>query len=318
MARQWLRRARLLAACASVLAVVACGGGGETESELEPARLVVFGDGFADVGQNGARYTVNDTSVNNWTKVVAGEFDLALTPSSAGGQSYATGNARVIATPDAAGNAATPTVRQQITTFLAASGPRDDDLVIVNAGTSDVIVQARSVISGAVTEPVAMERAGQAGRDLAAQVKRLVEAGAEHVVVVGPYNLGASPWAGATSQNELLQELSRNFNDQLKVELVDYGNNVLYIDVALLYNLITSSPASYDLIEDLGAVCTSIDPGPGIGTGAGQVNSNRCTTSTLRAGVDYNRVLFADGVYPTPVGQRLFGDTAVERIRDRW
>ncbi|RYY63209.1 MAG: GDSL family lipase, partial [Comamonadaceae bacterium] len=103
MATQWLRRVRLLAACASVLALVACGGGGETESELDPQRLVAFGDGFADVGQNGAAYTVNDTSIKNWTLYVAREFDLTLTPSSAGGLSFATGNARVVATPDAAG-----------------------------------------------------------------------------------------------------------------------------------------------------------------------------------------------------------------------
>lgn len=318
MAAQWLRRARLLAACASVVALAACGGGGKTESELDPTRLVAFGDAFADVGQNGAKYTVNDGSVNNWTLFVAREFDLALAPSSTGGQSYATGNARVASSPDAAGNPATPTVEQQIDTFLAAGAPRDGDLVLVNAGTSDVIVQAQGVIAGTITQAVANERVGRAGRALAAQVKRLVNAGAPHVVVVGPYNLGVSAWAFQTKREDLLEELSREFNDELKVSLVDFGKTVLYVDAALHFNLVTAAPTAYELEEDIVPACTSVDPGPGIGTGPGQVNSNRCTTATVRAGDDYNRLLFADRVYPTPIGHRLFGEYASERIKDRW
>jgi phospholipase/lecithinase/hemolysin len=319
MATQWLRRAWLLAACASVLALGACGGGGSTESRLDPQRIVAFGDAFADLGQNGNRYTVNDDSVNNWTLFVAREYDLTLAPSSAGGLSYATGNARVAAKPDAGGNAATPTVVEQVDAFLADHSPRKDDLVIVNAGTSDVIVQAQSVITGAQTASVATERAGRAGRDLGAQVRRLVQAGASHVVVVGPYNLGVSAWADEVDQGRLMEELSRAFNDQLKVSLVNYGNSVLYVDAALHFNLVTSVPTAYEFNSDItDVVCTSVDPGPGIGTGPDQVNSNRCTPATIESGKPYNQYLFADRVYPTPRGHRLFGEYATERIRDRW
>ncbi|MDB5752927.1 MAG: esterase-like protein [Ramlibacter sp.] len=318
MARQWLRRARLLAACASVLAIVACGGGGETESKFDPSRIVAFGDAFADLGQNGARYTVNDGSVNNWTQFVAREYDLPLAPTATGGQSYAIGNARAAASPDAAGNPATPTVQQQVTAFLAASTARSEDLVIVNAGHSDVILQAQNVINGTLAASVAEENVGRAGRDLAAQVRRLVGAGAKHVVVVGPYNLGVSAWAEETKRQDLLEELSRTFNDELKVALVNFGSTVLYIDAALHFNLVTSAPSAYELDEDIVPACTSVDPGPGIGTGVGEVNSNRCTPATLRAGVDENRLLFADRVYMTPVGHRLLGEYAVERIRSRW
>jgi phospholipase/lecithinase/hemolysin len=299
-------------------ALAACGGGGSTDSEIEPTRIVAFGDAFADVGQNGAKYTVNDTNVNNWTQIVALEFNLTVAPSSAGGQSYATGNARVTAEPDAAGSTATATVSQQVDTFLAAGAPRSGDLVLVNAGTSDVIFQARSVIQGTIGADVATERAGRAGRALAAQVKRLVEAGARNVVVVGPYNLAVAPWATQSNQADLLEELSQEFNDQLKVALVDYGRTVLYVDAALHFNLVSSLPGAYGLEEDIVPACTSIDPGPGIGTGTNQVNSNRCTPATVRAGADYERLLWADRVYPTPVGQRLFGEYATERIRNRW
>ncbi len=67
MSRNWLRRGVLLAACAASLLLAACGSG-TTESRLAPARLVVFGDAFADVGQSGTRYTVNDGGIDNWTQ----------------------------------------------------------------------------------------------------------------------------------------------------------------------------------------------------------------------------------------------------------
>jgi outer membrane lipase/esterase len=61
-----------------------------------------------------------------------------------------------------------------------------------------------------------------------------------------------------------------------------------------------------------------VDQGPGIGIGAGRVNSRLCTPSTIQAGQDYTRLLFADLVYPTPHAHQLFGDFALSRIRDRW
>ena len=73
MATQWLRRAWLLAASALLLA--ACGGV-RIVSLLEPTRVINFGDGMGDLGNNstGARYTVNDGSNNNWTQYVASGY----------------------------------------------------------------------------------------------------------------------------------------------------------------------------------------------------------------------------------------------------
>ena len=85
MSRNWLRRAVLLAACGASLLLAACGSG-SIESQLTPARIVAFGDGFADLGQNGVRNTVNDGGVNNWTQKVALDFGLPLAPTSADAQ----------------------------------------------------------------------------------------------------------------------------------------------------------------------------------------------------------------------------------------
>jgi phospholipase/lecithinase/hemolysin len=317
MATQWLRRAFALAACASALLLAACGSG-SIESRLHPTRVVAFGDAFADLGQNGARYTINDGTVNNWSQFVAQSFLLTLAPSASGGLSYATGNARVLAKPDAAGNGATATVKEQIDAFLATSAFTANDLVLVNAGISDIVVQTSAFLAGSQTRDQLLANVGQAGRDLGAQVRRLVAAGAQHVVVVGPYNLGKSPWAIQTGQTAVLTEASGRFNEQLLVSVVDIGANVLYVDAALYFNLATAAPSAYTLSNATDLACISIDPGPGIGTGSGQINSNLCTASTLIGALDAQSYVFADRLYVTPVAQRLFGEYAYGRIRARW
>jgi outer membrane lipase/esterase len=320
MATQWLRRTWLLAACASALLLASCGGG-SIESSLTPTRVVAFGDAMGDLGQNGRRYTINDSGITNWTQYVANAFALTLAPSAAGGLSFATGNARVTAEPDAAGSADTLTVREQIDTFLGGGGRLgESDLVLVSAGTSDVITQVQAVLTGGQSQETMQANLTTAARELGAQVRRLVDAGGRHVVVAGPYNLGRSPWAIQTSQSALMEAASSRFNQQLLVAMVDLGANVLYVDAALQFNLVTANPTGGDFeLSDVNTLaCNSVDPGPGIGTGAGQVNSNLCTPATLTPGTDSARLLFADRVYPTPRGHQIFGDFAFNRIRERW
>ena len=318
MARLWLRRALLWAATASALALAACGSG-SIESQLTPSRIVVFGDGMADLGQTGSRYTINDGSVNIWTQQLATRFGMSLTTAAGGGTSYATGNARVLVEPDAAGNAATPTVKEQIDGFLATGSFNANDLVIVNAGTADVIAEAAAFAAGTQTRDQMVANLQQAGRDLGAQARRLVQAGARQVVVVGPYNLERSPWAKQVeSLKGPLLDASTRFNEAMLVSVVDLGANLLYVDAALYFNLVEASPTAYALEEDTALACTSVDAGPGIGTGTGQVNSALCTPSTLAAGINPIYYLFADRVYVTPVAHRLFGDYAYDKIRERW
>jgi phospholipase/lecithinase/hemolysin len=316
MAFQWLRHGWLVAAGASAVLLAACGGG-SVESEFTPNRIVAFGDAMADLGQNGSRFTVNDGSVNNWTQFVADSYGRPLAPASAGGTSYATGNARVSAEPDASGSTATMTVTEQVDAFLASGGPTFTDMVIVNGGTSDLIVQAQAAIAGTQTSEQMVTNVKQAASDLAAQVRRLVAAGATHVVLVGPINLGRTPWAIQSGQGALLEAATRAFNTELLVRLVDYGDTVLYVDAEREFNIYSTNSAAYDFLNPVETVCTSNDPGTGIGTGAGQVDSSECTPATVRT-ANYNTYLFADRVYPTPQGHRQFGDVAQQQIRERW
>jgi len=323
-----LRRALLTAACALPLALAACGGG-DIVSKLEPSRLVVFGDAFSDVGQRGVRYTVNGAG-GIWVEQFASRFGLSVTPSASGGTSYATGSARVTVKPDAAGDASTPTVTEQITNFLTSRGIAENDLIIIGGGIGDILAETAAMNAG---QSAAQTRANveQAGRDLGDQVQRMVDAGASHILVVGPYNLGRSPWAIAQQGGFLAtcQEpskspgdatpacLSSAFTQTLLVRIAKLGQKVAFVDPALYFNLVTSTPSAYSFTDAVNIACTSVDPGPGIGIGAGKVSSARCNTGTL-SGVALDTTLFADPIYFTPAGNAAFGNYAFDRLRERF
>lgn len=317
MAANWMRRSLMVAACASAALLAACGSS-TTESAISPQRMIAFGDGMSDVGQKGTRYTVNDGSVNNWTLQVASGYGKTLTASSAGGKSYAAGNARIVAKPDAAGSNTTLTVKEQIDSFLASNTFTGDDLVMINGGISDVIANMAAVNAGTMTTEQMITASRQAGTDFAAQIRRLVNAGAKYVVVAGTYDLSKTPWATDIGRTTVLNSASSAFNEGLLVGIVDLGANVLYVDLAYYVNLYTSSPSAYGFENATKAVCTSEDPTDGIGIGAGKVNSALCTTSTLLASANQDKYAFADSVYLTPSAQRQFGTYAYDRLRSRW
>lgn len=317
MATNWMRRTVMVAACASAALLAACGSS-TTDSELTPDRFIAFGDAFTDVGQKGSRYTVNDGSVSNWTQQLASRYNKTITPVASGGLSYAAGNARITAKPDVAGDATTLTVTEQIDRFLAGGAFGANDVVFINAGASDLIAGMAAVRAGTTTPADMVASARKAGQELATQVRRLVNAGAKHVVVTGTYDLGKTPWATAISQTSLLNDASSRFNEGLLVNIVDLGANVLYIDAAYYVNLYTSSPGSYSFDNATTPVCTSVDAGNGIGIGTGQVNSALCTTATLLPSANQNKYVFADAVYLTPSAHRQLGDYAYDRLRARW
>ncbi len=314
----WLRRAVLLAASASAVLLAACGSS-TIESALTPSRFIGFGDGFSDVGQTagGTRHTVNDGSINLWAEQIASRYGLSLTAAKSGGQSYAQLNARVLNATDAAGGSA-PSIKAQIDAFLATGTFGANDVVLMNGGIADVIAEGQAAITGAQSGAQALLNVQQAGRDLGAQARRLVQAGAKYVVVSGSYNLGVSRWAAETGQSSLLGSLASGFNEALLVSMVDLGANVLYVDAAYYINLVTASPTVY--LGGSGTasavVCTSTDAGAGIGTGAGQINSAQCTSATVAG--DPAVFVFADRVYLTPNTNRLFGNYAYDRLRARW
>lgn len=314
--RAFLRSASAVATGAG--AMLAGCSSSTIESALVPARFIGFGDAFADLGQTGKRYTVNDGSVNNWTQSLSASYGLSLNAVRDGGLSYAQGNARVARTPDAAGNAATPTVTQQITTFLAGKSFGATDVVVMAAGQADIIAEMALLLAGGQSSDQLLANVGAAGAAMGQQIQRLVKAGAKYVVVSGVYNLGRSPWASSVGQTALIEAASSRFNEQLLINIVDLGANVLYVDAMYYFNLMTASPNAYGLTDATTVVCNSVDATNGIGLGTGKVNAALCTPSTIVTGLTYSTYLFADPVHLTPAAHALFASYASTRLRARW
>lgn len=321
MTGQTTRRGFLLAAGTGAMvgaASLAGCGSGTIDSALTPKRFIGFGDGFSDLGQGGARFTVNDGNVNNWTQQMATNYNLPLTSASAGGLSYAQGNARVVSNPDAAGNASTLSIKQQIDSFLASNSFVAGDVVMINGGISDIVFETMASIAGTQTSAQALANVAAVGVAFGNQIQRLVAAGAKNVLVTGVYNMSKSAWSTATGQATLLDAASSKFNEQLLVTIVNLGANVLYVDSAYYFNLIFASPTAYNMVNSSTVVCTSVDSANGIGIGAGQVSSKLCNASTIASGLAYNSYLHADSVYFTPAAHVLFGNYAYTRLRGRW
>ncbi|MFC4790122.1 MULTISPECIES: SGNH/GDSL hydrolase family protein [Giesbergeria] len=314
MAANWMRRTTLAVACAATALLSACGSS-NIESALAPERLIAFGDGYSALGEH--RYTVNNGSLNNWTLQLLDYYQKAGHAPS-GLVNLAQGNARLTQHPDAAGQTSTRTLTEQIDTFLAAQNLGANDIVLVNGGISDLIVDMAAVRAGTLSAEQFVAQARQHGETLAAQVRRLVAAGANHVAVSGTYDLGRTPWATTIDQKDLLSQASSHFNQGLLVALNDLSQHVLYVDVAYYVNLYTSSPASFSFNNATTPVCTSVDAGNGIGIGTGQINSSLCTEATLVANAEVDRYVFADAVYLTPSAHRQLGLYAYDKLRARW
>ena len=314
MAANWMRRTALVAACASAALLAACGSS-SIESALKPEQLITFGDGYSFVREQ--RYTVNNGTVNNWTLQLLDHYQKS--GSATGGLvSFAEGNTRIAQHPDAAGNATTPTITEQVDRFLAMGTPKPNDLLLLNGGISDLIVGMAAVRAGTQTPDQFVANARLNGQALAAQVRRLVAAGASHIAVTGTYDLGKTPWAKSIGQEALLSQASSRFNESLLVAINDLSQHVLYVDAAYYVNLYESTPSSFSFNNATTPVCTSVDAGNGIGIGQGQVNSALCTSATLLPDADADRYVFADAVYLTPSAPRQLGPYAYDKLRARW
>ena len=124
------------------------------------------------------------------------------------------------------------------------------------------------------------------------------------------YNLGNTPWAAGQNQKSALTDLSVDFNTGVQLEIVNLGKNVLFVDPALLHNLMYNKPENYQFDNGRDAVCTTPD-------------ATTCNTSTLVAGANYNKWLYADGLYLTPEASRRFGsdrysESVYYKFKNRW
>lgn len=292
-----------LAATGAAGLLSACGSG-DIVSALQPSRFISFGDGLSDLGQGGTRYTVNDGTVNTWADRVANRYGKTLTSQAAGGLGYAQGHAATAAMPRS--------IEAQIDVFLASQTLGANDVVLINVPLSYVLLPATAVKAGTLTEAAALQQIAASGVAFAAQVKRLIAAGAKYIVVAGIYDVGRSPYGIAlvvpgllTSETQRSSASVTRLNDTVKIELVQQGANVLFVDVAFLVNRNVQFGPNWGFVNSNTAVCTT-------------PTALTCNDSTLTAGANKAQYLFADNIHMTPAGNQQLGDYAYDQLRGRW
>lgn len=296
------RAARLLAAAAATALLASCGGD-SVVSDLNPERFLVVGDDMMDVGQNGYVYTVNDGSPI-WVQTFASHYGLDVQPSSKGGWGFAQGGARI----SAAGTA--PSVVEQVNEMLGRTTLGKNDVVLIGGGQSDIVAAVEA--AGGVTD-AATAAVQQAGSELAQQVRRIVDAGATHVAVVGAPPMGDTPWGREKGRDngDAVNNLSVAFDNALKLGIYDMGDTVLFLDVALFLDLFYDDHENYGFSNRDAGVCNTPD-----------VTTCNGNAATVRD-ANYNRWLFADDKHFTPEALRLFGtdsysESGYTRFKDRW
>lgn len=295
LSRRGVLRGGMALGAASLLG--ACGSG-DVVSAITPNRFIAFGDGLSDVGQAGSRYTINDGTINIWAERVANRYGKTLTAQSKGGLGFAQGHGPAEALPR--------TISAQIDAFLASNTFQTNDVVLMNLPMADVLSPVAAVKAGTLSESAALTQVDASGRARVNDVKRLIAAGAKYIVVCGVYDLSKSPFAVQQDQTGLFSLASLRLNDAFKVEAVNLGANLLYVDAAFVVNRSADDKTgpAYGFANRTNAVCTTS-------------SAFSCTDSTL-VSTSKASYLFADNLHMTPAGNLQLGDYAYDQLHGRW
>jgi hypothetical protein len=248
-------------------------------------------------------------------------------------------------------------LQAQIDLFLAKATPTSNDLFVISIGTGDIMATGiqgttttpyvgfdtlQTSLGGPLTATQINARMQTAAEALAVQIKRLTDAGAKYVLVIGPPNVGRSPWAAETGNATLLQNLSYNTgsgvtsmgSEGLARIQATFGNktnnSVLFVEISGLVNTLTdgtnttfanrsSAICASTTSITVGGVTTTIssttpDPALSNGTGTGRLTAALCTVDTL-GGNNPGTFVYADGVNFTPTMQGQFFSQALSRMR---
>lgn len=152
---------------------------------LSWGNLTVFGDSLSD-GGNVGRYTWDSNTYPLYDEILARRLGQDLLPSSQGGSNYAEGGAVAVPVPGQ------ENTRDQLDNYLSGTGGRasGDDLYIHWVGGNDLAAATALAVVSPQDANAAVENSAATA---AAQVKRLVDAGAGTIIVPTVPNVGATP-----------------------------------------------------------------------------------------------------------------------------
>ena len=312
-----LLAAALTAGCASV-------------NPTDPPRVVAFGDSLTDLGtyvartegKTAGRFTTNPGPI--WIERVATAMGATITanrhagfgkaPVVLGGTGYGEGGSRVALQPGSGNTDATAgpgsaqttlPVRDQITAYLATTNGRFGarDTVFVWAGPNDLFRQA--FFAPAATDAANEALVRQAGKDLVAEVRRIVSAGAQQVIVLNMDDYGEAPGPRASPKHALISAWVQAFNDELAAGLA--GQPVVLVDAHALLRSARNEPERFGLKNGSTPAC-DVAKLP-------QRAVVFCDQGTLVEKDAHLTHLYADGVHPSTAGHRLIADFVLERMK---
>ena len=279
------------------------------------SRTVFFGDSLTDAGyfrplliqQAGpgaailGRFTTNPGLV--WAEWLADYYGTGASPNGNGqsGDNYAVGGAMVATDRNGPPFGLTPSLRTQMTNYLAANGGRADPdaLYTVWGGANDLFsiaanpTQAQQIIGAAVTAQVGI-------------VGTLQGAGARYVLVPNIPDLGITPsfraqGAAAAGQGTAI---STAYNTALYGGLSTSGLRVIPVDTFAFLREVVADPGQFGFANVTGTACQ-----PQI-----TAQSLTCNPGTYVTPNAPDTYLFADGVHPTSGAHKIIADLAISMI----
>ena len=299
-----------LAALATALAVVACGGSTSQYETFIAERLFAFGDEASALTSDGRNYSINGLNTEtsafdcrvrpNWVQAIAGFYGLTLAQCNPDG---VTPRAFTLAAP----GARVAEVAAQIEAQAASGGFRDKDLALFFVGVNDVLELYGQYPSRSEADLLAEARAR--GERAAALVNRIVDLGAK-VVVVNLPDMGMSPFARAeatanagsgTDRAAFITALSTAFNERLGVRIRIDGRFVGLAQLDLRTQQARIAPGAFGFSNVSEPVCTAALPD--------------CTTATLVEGADPGTWLWADTTRLGGGGQNALTQLALQRAQ---
>ena len=285
-----------------IVLVIALGFAGSARAQSF-SDVVVFGDSLSDSGNAaaasglplppGTSFTTNPDPV--WAEIVAETFGASGANSLAGGSNYAVAGACMNpATPCQLADS--PTVTEQIDQHLLKSGGSLDPnaLYAVWGGLNDIADSAEDNPDTALGHVLAA-----AGVN-AAQIDRLREAGARHVVVFNMPDASLAPFAAVQGPvvQRGLRQLIDQYNEKLYAGIRESEGGVVPINIHAALTALSANPERYGLTNIFETACRApISEGP---------VSIRCGPEGSLFPVTYapgteETYLFADHSHPTGV-----------------
>ncbi len=265
--------------------------------------LVVFGDSLSDVGNIAAssfdiypgQYYYQDRFSNGPVFTESLSAGLGLGPSvrsTAGGNNFAYGGARTSGTGGLEGIFIRD-VDEQVTQFLATRTADPNSLFVVFSGANDFVGGQTNVNVPA--------------NNLAADIQRLISAGARQFLVMNLPLLGYTPrYNGNVTTSEQFNTRTAEFNAALdvKIENIATTNPALTffrLDVASLFNDAIANPAAFGLIN------VTQSAAPGLQPGASSYNTNLIVSN-------HNQYLFWDDLHPTTAVHAILAQRALALV----